>query len=750
MFSHSVVPRLLNMSITASAVIVAVIFVRLLLKKAPRVISYALWGIVLIRLLCPMALQSPASLFELVSPPMNEAGAMEYIPQSIDRQDFAAVDMPAEEIDAAIDEGAYDRLSVPLYSSAFGIWLFGACAMLAMGLFQLVRLKRKVTGAVNESGNVYIADRIKTAFVMGVVKPRIYIPSALDEAQKELVLMHENRHIARFDHVIRIAAFFALCIHWFNPLVYLAYVLAGRDMELSCDEAVIKRLDKAQRADYSQMILNISIGKSPLPEVPVGFGGGSVSQRIKRVLKNGAAPRWLIAAALIVLFTAALILLTNPMQPNTLLLASDYDSVKLIHGEDIDLFGISLTTDFTLFERAPSYSGYEEIGFMEKYPASLAENALSGYGVGSIADARYFEKSGVMRLAVQCKNGDNYYAVLDDTPSVYKVRPTLYIKSNNGPFYERTISDNLNTDVKTVITIAEGDVQLVGFLEGEDRFGFASFRIKNNCAEMLCAYSYDVPESGIYYADDAIISAEGTYNVVLNKNLALGGIKRYVEGNVYTKEGDFGDDTMILMKYQSPYQFSQSLEFLDGLGNVIGLQEVEKKPDHEFFQDPEHPGYTASYFEIIPKENAALVIHGVENAQKLAISSVQHMLISHFDTADKLESFVSEAEKRWKLDEKYDADPSFLESVKKYDDSFFEEYSIILVQAGKAPKDRVLRMNDMSLVNGRLFVTVESREPDGLEWGGGTNNWLILIEVLKNDIDTAREFDSWREDSWRE
>ena len=254
-------PTVCNMSLTASAVILAVLLARLLLRRTPKVFSYALWAVVLFRLLCPVSVSSTVSLMGALGAPAQERGtltsAVEYVPASAAALSPGARPAPAEGLgeisgtaSAPSPAAPADRPSAApdLLAAMAGVWLTGAALLLLSSLTSMLRLRRRLVGAVRLRDNIYLADRIPSPFVMGLLRPRIYLPSTLKESERGYILLHEQHHIRRRDHLAKLLAFLALCIHWFNPLVWLAFILSGRDMEMSCDEAVVRKLGEDIRA----------------------------------------------------------------------------------------------------------------------------------------------------------------------------------------------------------------------------------------------------------------------------------------------------------------------------------------------------------------------------------------------------------------------------------------------------------------------------------------------------------------------
>ena len=320
---YTFLPKILNMSVTASVAIVFVLLLRLLLKKAPKVISYALWAVVLIRLLCPVSIESGLSLFDLFDTPtvdMTEhSSAVEYIPSNIVHTEFPEVVLPVPGVGEAITEVLpqgeeqirADPLEGPIFIATY-VWWGGILVMAIYGIVTYLRLRRRLITASPLRDNIYLADDIDSPFVMGLFRPKIYLPSAMEEREQSYILLHEQHHIRRLDHVVKALAFAALCIHWFNPLVWVAFILSGKDMEMSCDEAVVRKLGTQIRADYTASLLSLATGKRIIAGMPLAFGEGNTKGRIKNLANWKKPAFWVVLVAVIACIVLAVCLLTNP------------------------------------------------------------------------------------------------------------------------------------------------------------------------------------------------------------------------------------------------------------------------------------------------------------------------------------------------------------------------------------------------------------------------------------------------------
>lgn len=313
--------RILNMSLTASAVILCVIAVRLLLKKAPKVFSYVLWSVVLFRLLCPVSLPAPVSLLEVTKPQVTASAAntntVSYLPVELVNTRPQTDDLP--EPQAYIPQRDLGELQqpehkdpIPVAAAASYVWLAGAAVMLLYSMAVYLRLRWKLIGAVLLEGNIYLADYISSPFVMGLFRPRIYLPFALPEQERRYILAHERHHIRRGDHIVKLLAYAALCLHWFNPLVWAAFILAGEDMEMSCDEAVIRKLGGHIRADYSASLLRLSTDRRIFVGTPLAFGEGDTKGRVLNMAKWKKPKLWVSVVCAVVCIAVFAACAVNP------------------------------------------------------------------------------------------------------------------------------------------------------------------------------------------------------------------------------------------------------------------------------------------------------------------------------------------------------------------------------------------------------------------------------------------------------
>lgn len=326
----------LNMSITGGFVALAVMIARLLIKRAPKFFSYALWSIVLFRLICPFSFESAVSLI-----PTNK----EPIPQEIVYMQNPAINTGIKTIDVSVNSiveslppvnqaVSVNPIGVTIEIYAI-IWLFGITVLLCYGFITYFRLKQRLSIATLVRDNIYETDLIKTAFVMGFTKPKIIIPINLSENEFDYIIKHEKTHIKRFDYIIKPVAFLALIIHWFNPIIWLSYYLMAKDMEMSCDESVMKNTKEDIRVNYSSSLLALSAKQSGLLS-PLAFGEGNVKSRIKNVLNYKKPTLWVLIVASIIIVIFVVGLISNPKKQETIINAENsisYEIVRIVNGQ---------------------------------------------------------------------------------------------------------------------------------------------------------------------------------------------------------------------------------------------------------------------------------------------------------------------------------------------------------------------------------------------------------------------------------
>ena len=265
--------RVLNMSLTGSIVIAVVLVARLLLRRAPKIYSYMLWAVVLFRLLCPISLSAGLSVLKPL-PVTTSQGLSTVTYRPVEPVFPASGEIGQEDARPEPAETVKTETGAQVMTLAAAVWLTVGGALAGCSLVQYTVLRRKLREAAPYRGDVYLSDSIATPFVMGVLAPKIYLPSDTPKAERRFIIAHERHHLHRGDPLWKLLGYLALCVHWFNPLVWLAFFLGGKDMEMSCDEAVLNRLGEDIRADYSQALLRLATHKRLIAGMPLAFGEG--------------------------------------------------------------------------------------------------------------------------------------------------------------------------------------------------------------------------------------------------------------------------------------------------------------------------------------------------------------------------------------------------------------------------------------------------------------------------------------------
>lgn len=314
-------PVVLRMSFKGSIVILVVLFVRILLRKAPKIFSYLLWAVVLLRLLCPVSFSTQISVMQFVDIPERAEEQIKYqVNEFKNSQNTLSVQAQTSHTStkkAVTDIKLNKKVKTLTWLHiATVVWISGTLAILIYSFISLILFYKKLIGAVQLRDNIYLTDYISSAFVFGLFRPKIYLPSMLSEREQEYIIMHEQIHIQRKDYLIKILALITLAIHWFNPFVWLAFRLSEKDMEMSCDEAVIKKISRDIRAEYSASLLKLAADKRSLSGTLSAFGESEAGSRIKNVLRYKKPTIAVILAASAIIVTTIVFAGSEPKRHN--------------------------------------------------------------------------------------------------------------------------------------------------------------------------------------------------------------------------------------------------------------------------------------------------------------------------------------------------------------------------------------------------------------------------------------------------
>lgn len=307
--------EILNHGMTASFLIAAIILARFFMKKAPKWIICALWGLVGIKLILPFDIESVLSLIPSAAP----------IPSNIEYQTVPKIDSGITVVNQMVNpilksnftaqiENSVNPMQIVIFIAAI-VWVIGMGILFAYAIFSYVILVKKISISKKISNNIYLADEITSPFILGIFRPRIYLPSGIKEDAMECILEHEKTHLQRFDHIWKPLGYMILCIYWFQPLCWISYLLFCKDIELACDEKVIKNKDKAWKATYCQALLDCNTKKRNMIVYPIAFGELSVKDRVASILHYKKPSFWVILAAIFISIIIAFCFMTNPKTP---------------------------------------------------------------------------------------------------------------------------------------------------------------------------------------------------------------------------------------------------------------------------------------------------------------------------------------------------------------------------------------------------------------------------------------------------
>lgn len=474
--------NILNLAINASWLILAVIVARLLMKKAPKWTNCLLWGIVAIRLICPFSLESTMSLL-----PSGKV-----VPDNIVMEQQPHIDSGLRIIDNAVNPVIESTFSPSITDSANPmhvvvsvaavVWAVGMLVMLSYALVSYILLKRKVRASLVVGGRVFECDEVRTPFILGIIRPIIYVPSGMDEKTLELVTAHEEAHITRRDHWWKPLGFVLLSVYWFNPLCWLAYVLLCRDIEAACDERVIRDKDRDYVASYSQALLDCSNQRRIIAACPLAFGETGVKERVKGVLNYKKPAFWVVLLSVIICIIVIICFLTSPK------------SSFSINPDRIDRINVFDGTNGEGLDISDEEEILRIVGYINNMRLNRGKLSL-GYMVYGFRLSFYSDDKKVEDFVL---NGttmvrkDHYYYTLQEETGLYDYLRSLYDKASS------------NTDMN-----ADGEEE--ARLKSIEDSGDAVLEYSNHIVNLSAPEGSDLTE--LLYADNDRIIFSGYYGL---------------------------------------------------------------------------------------------------------------------------------------------------------------------------------------------------------------------------------------------
>ena len=610
--------KIVNMSISASWIVLAVLLLRLLFKKAPKWIAVLLWGIVAIRLICPVSIESVMSLVpsaETISPeimiektPAINTGVpiINNVVNPVISESFAP--------DPATSANPLQIL-IPVLSN---LWLVGIAGMLLYTVISYFKVRWKIGTAVLLRDNIFQSENVVSPFVLGIIRPNIYLPFHMNEQDMSHVIAHEQAHIRRKDHLWKPVGFLLLALHWFNPLMWLGYVLLCRDIELACDEKVVKELDTEQKADYSQALLSCSVNRRMIAACPLAFGEVGVKKRVKSVLNYKRPGFWIVVVALVVSVVIAVCFLTNPR--------------------------------------------------------TSIDEELSGFLDMQIAEHHYCE--GVTDgnfIAV-------HHKVLGVDNSLRETTVYMWVLYHEYSYENGEIKLEAGAHIPTVITAkrtgSHGHYELMEYWEPRDGSDYAK----------------DIKEKFPWYLHSKALDSE-----------------RYI------------DEQLAFCDNAAKEHFSST-------SNVGGAD----SSNVQAFES------TVSYANWAEESE---IYAGALNKEKMVVSSVLHLPIYRFDTLHDLEQFKQAFGDTFTMDAGWDEAPSFRQATAKYDSSFFEANSLLLVYVSANNSTHRFKVQSVGYDETSFCVhVVETTNAEAVDTAMA--GWFVTLAVPDELIQNCTEFDA--------
>ena len=400
--------RVLNMSLTGSIVIAVVLLARLLLRRAPKIYSYMLWAVVLFRLLCPISLSAGLSVLKPL-PVTTSQGLSTVTYRPVEPVIPASGEIGQEDARPESAETVKAKTGAQAMTLAAAVWLTVGGALAGCSLVQYTVLRRKLREAVPYRGEILISDKIRTPFVMGVLSPKIYLPWDTPQEERRFIIAHERQHIHRGDPLWKLLGYAALCVHWFNPLVWLAFFLGGKDMEMSCDEAVLNRLGEGIRADYSQALLRLATHKRLIAGMPLAFGEGETKGRVRNMARWRRPKVWVSGICAVLCLAVLAVCALNPQKSDSTPVGAVVTTEKPLNiraeasARSAVVGRYEPGTAITILERKDGW-GRTDRGWIFMDYVTLSENALFGTtGEASIGiwDLYYTLPEGCVQLTLE-------------------------------------------------------------------------------------------------------------------------------------------------------------------------------------------------------------------------------------------------------------------------------------------------------------------------------------------------------------
>lgn len=713
---------LFNMSINAGWLVLAILLFRLIFKKAPKSLRVVMWGLVGLRLICPFSFESVLSLIpsaEAVPPEMVYSNSSADVSGA---EIFNAIGNNQVSFDLGIQDGnvVFNEYTAPdgdfinplliITYIASIVWVVGMAVMLLYTLISYLRILKNVREATPLKENIWLCDNISTPFILGIFKPCIFLPSSMSEQDMEFVVAHEKAHLKRRDHWWKPLGFALLTVYWFNPVLWVAYVLLCRDIELACDEKVIKEMGAEIKKPYSEALINCSAPRKMISACPLAFGETGVKGRIKSVLNYKKPAFWVIIVAVIAIIVTAICFMTNPQSydgPGATkadYLKNKYGITNVSSGTEVEGVTIDLSSAVSL----TGYSRYIEIEWNNQ------TDKLISFG----EECHIFKKVG--SKWVECEIAENFawnmlaYSLNDHSTRTHQYGHYSHEEFTSGEYRFET------------------EFSIESELPRQDYKAWLEFEYESG---VTYEYACKTDEDSAYIT---LTPATQEFSFTFSM------FSSYWPRGTYEEDGEY-----IVMKTddgKNKYTFKKESGSL-----VFVADKSSPMPEYRYSQDatpevclPDGAVFT-QYIDNAPYTvsfaNYSGEFIGGLNADKMYISHTKHLPIFKFDNVEELNNFKSRYGETLTMDKGMDEIPSFNSVTEDYDNTFFEDKSLLLVYVPSGSMSWRYGVESISVNNTSLLVKVE--RTDNNETGNcAMSGWFITIAMDKEELENYTEFDA--------
>ena len=737
---YSILVALLKLSLPACILIAAVLLARLLLRKAPKWISCALWTLVALRLVCPFTIESPFSVMpkDLGSGKAVDAWMDSYVPggytviyegepgyqeavgsdklpvQSKDGTNYVVTGVGVSSVPETVGRRILPQL--------FYAWVIGLTAMLLYAAVSYFRLKRRTAAAVPCAEGVWTCDEIDSPFILGVFRPRIYLPSRMTEPQLSRVLAHEKAHLKRHDHWWKPLGFLLLSVYWFNPLVWIAYILLCRDIEMACDERVVRDLDTAERADYAQALLDCSRSRRGIAACPLAFGEVGVKERVKGILNYKKPAFWIILIAIVACIVLATCLMTDPFSRKEKSVFDKIEESSAVKMELPDGSSFYVDSEISLLRT------FADLRLVESplEPADTEEEWL--YRIIYNPDERVkgtdeiivsFHKDYVQINSEYYlpENGVSYSSILEWASGKYE----YFLRYND--------------------TVQESDMNALR-AKYPEYFDLDTFKGLEVYVWQMAPGSYSC----------GVMSGTNR-NKTLDELMNLKGAT-IAEMRAILSTYDIAEENVSVIPWQNPVSSYIAEYWISQEGEDSAAAEQRKQAYVEGIRQMLFGGAQSGSLDlpnpIVEIKTTVAYANWTDdsrvfadclNAGMMIISSVPHLPVYKLDTLKDFEQFKEKFRDILTLDHGYDEVPSFNDITALYDNSFFADHTLILAYVTAPSGSFRYAIQDISY-GGSAFCldVVQTNDPE--THTDDMAGWFVIAEVLDSDIADYILFDA--------